>query len=121
MAPLSLQRPLAGEEQPEPAAGKQPRRDQQAPHGEEKQRQDFGVLGFDQKHPFDDTDRRQQADRASGETAGQDDEFLWGHGHGIGKSLRTNRLAVNRTGRKPENGGRTRDRTLDLSRVKGTL
>jgi hypothetical protein len=121
MAGLSLQDPFAaGHEQPQPASNQKSEHQNQAPHRKEKQGQDSGVLRLGLQQPFDDANGRKQADRASGQAGEENDVASEGSSARI--SIIARRMIECEFGtRQIKNGGRTRDRTLDLSRVKGTL
>jgi hypothetical protein len=75
-------------------------------------------LGLGLQHPFDHADGRQQADRAPGQARDQDDRLP--RGHRPNPAIASRKLMGCELERpKINSGGRTRDRTLDLSRVKG--
>ncbi len=63
---------------------------------------------------------REQSDRAAGQGGEENDEFLRGHRHQIRQIASRKLTDRKRDRRQIESGGRTRDRTLDLSRVKAT-
>jgi hypothetical protein len=68
----------AGRKQPQAASDQTAQHQKQAPNGQEKHGQDAGVRRLGLQDPFDDANRGEQPDRASGEAGCQNDKLLRG-------------------------------------------
>lgn len=77
---LSLQQPFAaGREQSQPSPDQEAQREKQAPERKEEQGQDAGVLGLCLQQPFDDPDRSEETNGASGQAGDHNDKLPRGH------------------------------------------
>jgi hypothetical protein len=76
-AALALRDPSAPGRQPaQPAADQQTEHHHEAPDRKEEQGQDSSILRFGLQQPFEDANRRDQAERAAGQGGEQNGKFL---------------------------------------------